>query len=714
MSASARLQIVITAVLFLVGMIHTAWPVPETTVTFSVDDVDFSQTDGYDVLNVAGCHLAGEPGQPLLPCKAVNFVIPRGQGVSQVRVEVESEEHLPGSYYIYPAQPDVPEYGQDDFVGPDVNVYGSSEPFPGVAVIEGKTTTAWGWKLCQVMVWPLEYIPADREVWLNESIKISLELLPSTENEQEILPRSKEQHEEWEAAIEQVVANPADVVPFGPSDFSGLLSSHRWVLILPAAGTDGREQWYDACAPLIQHRQNQGLDVEITYVDQITQQPGEAGVLTIRDYLKVQHQLHGARWACLVGDHEMIPWTYSNPGLDRNIPNDWVYCDLDGDWPGDADWAPELWVGRVPALSPSEGENFVEKALVYEQTPGYGNFAYLDTAFYEYADICQYESTCDQVAEHQDPDIQSVIWGELPSYNDPNPWFPDSSHILQELAATHYHYVSIHCHGVYDPPHDRPDKYACLTSGLYQYGVGLMSDIGPEEFAVMWNTGYYYFWYSISCYGAKLDFYDQSVRSRAEMATCVYDQRCAVAYAGNTRQGHQWASPPLQCCAWDLLFPQTPFVPRYFNHAGSVEAISKWRMYYVLGLDEWRDNFVRYSHNLFGDPATGIWAPQAEPGELRQLTAENTVGPLRIELSACDPNPAGSLVTIRFLLNRSAPGRIGVFDTGGRLVQSIHEGLLAAGVTAQRWDCSALAPGVYMIRLEADEQEVTKRVVLLR
>jgi hypothetical protein len=142
MSASARLQILVTAVLFLIGMIHTAWAVPETTITFSVNDVDFSQTDGYDILNVAGCHLAGKPGQPLLPCMAINFVIPRGQGVSQVRVDVESKEHLPGSYYIYPAQPDVPGYGEGDFVGPDVNVYGSSEPFPGLAVTEGQTTMA--------------------------------------------------------------------------------------------------------------------------------------------------------------------------------------------------------------------------------------------------------------------------------------------------------------------------------------------------------------------------------------------------------------------------------------------------------------------------------------------------------------------------------------------------------------------------------------------
>jgi hypothetical protein len=171
------------------GVLATANAVPETTITFSIADIDFSQTDGYDILNVAGCHLAGEPGQPLLPCKAVNFVIPRGQDVSQVRVDVEAKEHLPGSYYIYPAQPDMPTgdgFGDDDFIGPDVGIYGSDEPFPGTFLEEGEASMAWGWKTYQVTVWPLEYIPADREIWLYETMKISLDLVPSTENEQEI------------------------------------------------------------------------------------------------------------------------------------------------------------------------------------------------------------------------------------------------------------------------------------------------------------------------------------------------------------------------------------------------------------------------------------------------------------------------------------------------------------------------------------------------
>ena len=144
-----------------------------------------------------------------------------------------------------------------------MNVYGSSEPFPGSAVLEGQTTTAWGWKVCQVAVWPLEYIPADREIWLYESLKISLELSPSTDNEQEILPRSKEHHEEWAAELEQVVANSTDVLPLGPNDFSGLLSSRRWVLILPGSPAPDPDPWYSVFAPLIDRRETQGLDVHV-------------------------------------------------------------------------------------------------------------------------------------------------------------------------------------------------------------------------------------------------------------------------------------------------------------------------------------------------------------------------------------------------------------------------------------------------------------------
>jgi hypothetical protein len=217
---------------------------------------------------------------------AINFVIPRGQGVSQVCIEVEAKERIPGEYYIYPAQPDMPGYSEGDFVGPDADIYGSDQPFPGAFVGEDRTSMAWGWKTCQVLVWPLEYIPAERAISLYASVNLSLDLVPSAESEQEILARTKERQEEWAQELVQVMANPEDVPMLAPQVFSGLQGPRRWVLILPEAPQMSRDVWHNTFQLLINHRAGQGWDVEVVHVDEITSQMGEAGVDDIRDYLR--------------------------------------------------------------------------------------------------------------------------------------------------------------------------------------------------------------------------------------------------------------------------------------------------------------------------------------------------------------------------------------------------------------------------------------------
>ncbi len=487
-----------------------------------------------------------------------------------------------------------------------------------------------------------------------------------------------------------------------------------WVLILPGPAEQGSTPWYDAFEGLIDWREQQGRTVVVNYSEEIS--PSH-DYQEIRDYLQYKHS-QGARWALLAGDHDMIPWYYWPSGMPPtlNVPTDWCYCDLDGGYPQDHDWAPELWVGRVPCLAPSEASNFVEKALVYEQQPGYGSYAYLDSAFYIYMDRCQGHLSCDTVVMHQDDAILDTIFGEDPDWDDPEPTFPWSWQVVAELNRTHYHYVSIHCAGVLPAgggwEDERADSFACLTHYAYQQPYYLMSAFGPNEFAALQNAGYYQFWYSISCMGGELDFQDPAVRSRAEMAVCSY-QRCAVAYAGNTRIGHWTYSRKLQDAAWDLLFPTTILVPKYFNHVGRIEAHSKWETW-AAGDTSWSYDYKRYTHNLFGDPATGIWCPKARPGGQKPLAPGNALAPLTISWVSCGPNPVRSDALLSFRLSRPAETRIGVYDVAGRLVQVMHDGRVPAGATTRRWDCSRLSAGVYTIRMVSGGCEATARAVVVR
>jgi hypothetical protein len=291
----------------------------------------------------------------------------------------------------------------------------------------------------------------------------------------------------------------------------------------------------------------------------------------------------------------------------------------------------------------------VDKVLTYEQNPGPEDPDYLYRAFYEYADNAQRDSTCDQVIQHQDPDLVATLWGEVPSYEASDPTDPWDWQIVEELSTTHHGYVTVHCHG-------RPDKYLSMTK--YNGGIPV-SEFDLGDIASLTNSGYYYLWYSVSCHNAHLDINPPSARTVAEGATCMYPSCCAVAFAGNTRSGFSDASTSLQCCAWDVLFPATVLLPRYFNHAGRMEAHSK-SLHHELGYNDEEDFKVRYGHNLFGDPATGLWTPRAMPGYSRPMVGQDPEAPMQLEYLACKPNPASGQTALTFALNRSVNVKVGL------------------------------------------------------
>jgi hypothetical protein len=82
------------------------------------------------------------------------------------------------------------------------------------------------------------------------------------------------------------------------------------------------------------------------------------------------------------------------------------------------------------------------------------------------------------------------------------------------------------------------------------------------------------------------------------------------------------------------------------------------------------------------------------------------------------PNPVTGQARVAFQLSRSGPVRLNLFDLRGRLVSTLVEGTMEPGPHSVSWDRRGqdgrgLGAGVYWMRLEAEGQEIVKRVVLL-
>ena len=83
-------------------------------------------------------------------------------------------------------------------------------------------------------------------------------------------------------------------------------------------------------------------------------------------------------------------------------------------------------------------------------------------------------------------------------------------------------------------------------------------------------------------------------------------------------------------------------------------------------------------------------------------------------LHAPAPNPTTGRSVVRYDLAVAGPVRLTVHDLLGREVAVVAEGHRVAGAHRASLEASALAPGLYLLRLDAPDGAHTTRLTLAR
>lgn len=91
---------------------------------------------------------------------------------------------------------------------------------------------------------------------------------------------------------------------------------------------------------------------------------------------------------------------------------------------------------------------------------------------------------------------------------------------------------------------------------------------------------------------------------------------------------------------------------------------------------------------------------------------ESPVAPGEIDLTA-GPNPASGAVQVRVDLGSPSDVRLSVTDALGREVAVLHDGE-AVGALRATLDTSPLAPGIYVIHLDASGETATRTILVIR
>jgi hypothetical protein len=155
--------------------------------------------DGAQVIIIDGFYTQGSPGNPILPSKTYNIVLPSNCNLSTVKLEIIEIDgnYLNKSCNIPPAPPMatdgkngmIIEYGAGKNIvnGHNINVYNKNSLYPEkpVSIInKGELREA---KLVSVLFTPIQYNPVGKKVYQNKKVvfKISYEL-----NKVDVLPSS--------------------------------------------------------------------------------------------------------------------------------------------------------------------------------------------------------------------------------------------------------------------------------------------------------------------------------------------------------------------------------------------------------------------------------------------------------------------------------------------------------------------------------------------
>ena len=108
------------------------------------------------------------------------------------------------------------------------------------------------------------------------------------------------------------------------------------------------------------------------------------------------------------------------------------------------------------------------------------------------------------------------------------------------------------------------------------------------------------------------------------------------------------------------------------------------------------------------DATRSLFTYGAVPVATEVAEAEDRLG------LAIAPNPAATAARLELTIPASAPVRVDLFSVTGRLVQSVWNGPLPFGRSEHALDLSALAPGLYLVRVGTEAGEATRMVTVAR
>ncbi|MDI6840198.1 MAG: C25 family cysteine peptidase [bacterium] len=359
---------------------------------FSPADLEFSKLKEYDVVKLGLNSATSRLGEPALPLINLHVLIPPGASVEKVEIIDKEKVSIPGNYNIIPAQHPVKLSINDElppWVEPVPGIYSSMQEYPGEVLQYIHTGTMSGYRIAGMLVYPLQYIPQQKKLFLYTKIKVRVTY---KEGACPVTAKSGRQNKVFGDIVKGLVANPTDMARFMPPS-SKAVTDTQYVIITDTIKVGSYFK------TLVNWKRARGISATLVNVDRIYAQfPGGSYKERIRNFIKYANSEWGTSWVLLGGGENVLPRVYGwfpdtypdgTPVFQdwEMPPTDLYFADLDGNWDANGngqygemyyddahnfqnidslDLYPDIFLGRASVNNAKDCTTFVNKVLTYE------------------------------------------------------------------------------------------------------------------------------------------------------------------------------------------------------------------------------------------------------------------------------------------------------------------------------------------------------------
>jgi hypothetical protein len=596
MRSRAALGMFLFLCLFAVSSLHAESDVRTFTIRFAQQNLETRQyylaEDAYDLIEIEELDLTGLPGHPCLPVKDMQIYVPRGSRLTEVRVISQDQMILPGEYLLLPGQHEIPLSSEvmPEPMPPDERIYMQPDPYPGSTVRLATSGSIGGRKVSCVQVFPLQYVPARRQVILNREITFELEFEDA--NVEPAVPRETPNVRKLRNSIvARLVENPEDIDMDFPPDLGTLDPSVATEYLIIS-----HQYHVDEYQLLKDWKTRKGIPATIrNRPDVLASYPGRDDPERLRNCIMDYYLNESTVWVLMTmsAPKANIRGCYCRVGgtIDTAIPCDLYFADMDGDWNQDNDsyWGettddvdlyPDVYVGRLPGNTGEQAAVGIHKVLTYEGCYGLPADYQLEMLFLaEYADA----QTDGAIAKNM-IDNESV-----PARFDPITKLYESSGNLNKTSAMNALNAGM---GIIN--HDGHGNSSTLSIGP--------GALHTEDMMALTNAPRYSVFYTLACTPGNFDnmtgFFGKGFLQAADGGGF---------FIGNSRYGWYWPGNPGYGTGerFDREFFQSMFV-RDYDHLGVIHADAKVQRIPYSGSNN-TDRWTQFTSNLFGDPETPVW-----------------------------------------------------------------------------------------------------------